>query len=895
MIPRRMAVLTAYCWTLLLPLWVLLSILAQVQASGVFELHLQSFRNNDGLNKDGNCCNGYRSEGKCTSPCKTFFRVCLTHYQAAIATESNPTCTFGEYTSPVVAENSVNFSARTDLPMDNPLRFPVKEFSWPGDFSLIVEVFHDTTLTGPSAGSQREEISRLATQRSAAAGANWYHSKHTTRYTELIYSYRFICDEHYYGANCEELCRPRDDKFGHSYCSENGTKVCLDGWQGEYCDQAICLPGCHPDFGFCDKPNECRCRIGWEGKHCNVCIPYPGCQHGKCTEKPYWECKCEEGWGGLFCNQDLNYCTHHTPCKNGGTCMNTGRGSYTCTCRPGFNGTNCEQEVDHCKDQPCLHGGTCQSTDHDFTCSCPQGYFGEHCEQEANECRPETCFNGGTCVDHQGSYQCLCAQGYGGFHCETDTGGCKQDSCKNGGHCVSGTCICPEGLFGPTCEDDGQDYCLLKPCENGGTCIDLTNDYECRCVAGFVGPRCTINVDDCEGGPCANGGRCTDLVNDFLCECRPGWTGKDCSVNVDNCLTQPCRHGGTCVDRIDDYECTCPEGFWGKDCQLYEGMSTTPTPPDTTTTQPPAAPDTTNQPLTPATTDGPSTGKITNKSLTGQEKELTGPQLLVVVCLGAGLPILIIIIVVAILLCRKRRNSRAAHNNNVNMEKERHQNYINNMNNREDHHHRDAKCLDDDSVGGGMGVSSSGGGGGSGGLSAISAKAESKLDGGGGGSGGVGPSTIFTTSYPPHHPAAVMPKPSSVMKISNEEQQDINRLNSKQHRAARDKAVSKKLMRDSLVHEPPYPQPSLPSSNRDSCGGVYDYEKPIRRLDVDTLSEDTKVDISTYHRHSGDISIIVKPKMPALQDRDNVRGSVYLESTHPRHSHYTEDYLATEV
>lgn len=103
----------------------------QVQASGVFELHLQSFRNNDGLNKDGNCCNGYRSEGKCTSPCKTFFRVCLTHYQAAIATESNPTCTFGEYTSPVVAENSVNFSARTDLPMDNPLRFPVKEFSWP--------------------------------------------------------------------------------------------------------------------------------------------------------------------------------------------------------------------------------------------------------------------------------------------------------------------------------------------------------------------------------------------------------------------------------------------------------------------------------------------------------------------------------------------------------------------------------------------------------------------------------------------------------------------------------------------------------------------------------------------------------------------------------------------
>ena len=381
-------------------------------------------------------------------------------------------------------------------------------------------------------------------------------------------------------------------------------------------------------------------------------------------------------------------------------------------------------------------------------------------------------------------------------------------------------------------------------------------------MAGFVGPTCQINVDDCEMRPCANGGHCTDLVNDFLCRCQPGWTGKDCSVNVDNCLPQPCRHGGVCRDLIDDYECQCPDGFWGKDCQLYEGMSTTPAPPTTTTTTTTTsttavgggAPNngTRRPPLPPssATTEDPLHQSGNASGLAGGDDDLSTPQLLVVVCLGAGLPILLIIVVVVILLCRKRRRQAQ------NMDKERHQNYINNMNNRGDNHGkgldsgRDAKCLDDDGGGGGVGVggvSGGGGGGGGGGVGTTTSsalcgagKAEGKYD------GGSGASTIFTTPYS-HHAAGLMPPAPSVMKVSNEEQQDINRLNSQQHRAYRDKAVSKNFIRDSLVHEPPYPAPApapapaLPSSHRDSC--VYDYEKPIRRLDVDALSEDTKVDI----------------------------------------------------
>lgn len=40
--------------------------------------------------------------------------------------------------------------------------------------------------------------------------------------------------------------------------------------------------------------------------------------------------------------------------------------------------------------------------------------------------------------------------------------------------------------------------------------------------AGFSGPLCELEVDECQSGPCANGGRCHDLVNGFSCSCPPG-------------------------------------------------------------------------------------------------------------------------------------------------------------------------------------------------------------------------------------------------------------------------------------------------------------------------------------------------------------------------------------
>ena len=56
-------------------------------------------------------------------------------------------------------------------------------------------------------------------------------------YTELTYRYRVVCEPFKYGPQCQVTCSPRDDSLGHYTCDEDGNKVCLHGWQGDYCRQ----------------------------------------------------------------------------------------------------------------------------------------------------------------------------------------------------------------------------------------------------------------------------------------------------------------------------------------------------------------------------------------------------------------------------------------------------------------------------------------------------------------------------------------------------------------------------------------------------------------------------------------------------------------------------------
>ena len=81
------------------------------------------------------------------------------------------------------------------------------------------------------------------------------------------------------------------------------------------------------------------------------------------------------------------------------------------------------------------------------------------------------------------------------------------------------------GFFsGKNCRTNTNE-CSSSPCQNGATCKDAVNGYNCACVAGYEGVYCETDTDDCSSDPCQNGGSCTDEVNGYSCECSAGYEG----------------------------------------------------------------------------------------------------------------------------------------------------------------------------------------------------------------------------------------------------------------------------------------------------------------------------------------------------------------------------------
>jgi len=87
-------------------------------------------------------------------------------------------------------------------------------------------------------------VERLSTHGSIEAGSEWHESELVRDSTTVTgergpmptVAYRLLCDTGYYGRRCSLSCNPRRDKFGHYMCADNGTRVCLDGWTGSFCD-----------------------------------------------------------------------------------------------------------------------------------------------------------------------------------------------------------------------------------------------------------------------------------------------------------------------------------------------------------------------------------------------------------------------------------------------------------------------------------------------------------------------------------------------------------------------------------------------------------------------------------------------------------------------------------
>jgi hypothetical protein len=84
--------------------------------------------------------------------------------------------------------------------------------------------------------------------------------------------------------------------------------------------------------------------------------------------------------------------------------------------------------------------------------------------------------------------------------------------------------------------------------------------------AGFAGPRCDVDVDECSSAPCHDGA-CTDRAAGYDCDCQgTGYQGENCADGAGECDASPCANGGGCFDVAGAFVCACAAGFGGETC-----------------------------------------------------------------------------------------------------------------------------------------------------------------------------------------------------------------------------------------------------------------------------------------------------------------------------------------
>ena len=88
-------------------------------------------------------------------------------------------------------------------------------------------------------------------------------------------------------------------------------------------------------------------------------------------------------------------------------------------------------------------------------------------------------------------------------------------------------------------------------CSHFLNCESRQGMYHCNCQAGFSGPHCDINIDDCSSSPCVNG-KCEDGVNRYDCICNKGYWGTNCEKKINNEEGNNLSHFGNLLRRQSD-------------------------------------------------------------------------------------------------------------------------------------------------------------------------------------------------------------------------------------------------------------------------------------------------------------------------------------------------------
>ncbi|CAH3160925.1 unnamed protein product, partial [Pocillopora meandrina] len=117
-----------------------------------------------------------------------------------------------------------------------------------------------------------------------------------------------------------------------------------------------------------------------------------------------------------------------------------------------------------------------------------------------------------------------------------------------------------------------ESNCVQNPCKNNATCQSgfTKKGYRCLCTAGFEGPICERDIDECVGGShsCSPDAYCNNTKGSYNCTCKPGFlgSGRECEgEHINECLgtLHTCSPHAFCNNTKGSYSCTCKHGLTG--------------------------------------------------------------------------------------------------------------------------------------------------------------------------------------------------------------------------------------------------------------------------------------------------------------------------------------------
>lgn len=430
----------------------------------------------------------------------------------------------------------------------------------------------------------------------------------------ILYVKKRIETDAYTGKSCETErndCTNNLCKNGGMCQDLNGDYKCLclttSTFTGDFCEisREICERSPCKNGGNCVKLSDfrrkCLCLPGYEGKDCeqeiDECASNPCMNGGKCKNIINgFTCECNDRFfTGKRCeNRKSNPCSVVT-CSGRGTCVEDYQNSATrCICNIGYRSdyrwtewfdkdTPSNSDKD---DERLVASNVCQGTKpleircRDTKTKKKHSETGDVLQvpctlDEGLLCLNSNQTNNKTCSNYEVRYKCSIIAERGGISdCVVDDA-CVDDPCVNGdcrprpGEDPPYICGCPTGFYGSNCQHETNE-CDVKPCRNGGTCVDLKGGYRCDCSNGFEGFTCERERRLCDLNPCNSAGTatCKNIVNDYECVCRGGFKGKNCTEEILECESSPCLNDASCTELPGSgYRCKCPNGYEGANCE----------------------------------------------------------------------------------------------------------------------------------------------------------------------------------------------------------------------------------------------------------------------------------------------------------------------------------------